>query len=131
MKRFFLILFILSTVNTTMFGKIVFPSIFSDNMVLQQNSKVAIWGWAGPSEKINIVTSWNNDTIKVKANNMSKWETTMRTSSAGGPLLYQNSRKWRCRIKKCDAGRSLVVQRTIEHGNVCQLETNQRRRRRR
>jgi hypothetical protein len=50
------------------FGKIVLPGVFSDNMVLQQNSEVAVWGWAGPSEKVKIVGSWSPlDTIVTKA----------------------------------------------------------------
>jgi len=69
-----------------MFGKITFPSVFSDNMVLQQNSKVAIWGWAGPGETVKIVASWNTkDTVKVKADNSSEWKTSIQTIGAGGP----------------------------------------------
>ena len=67
-----------------MSAKIVLPSIFSDNMVLQQNSEVAIWGWAEPSETFRIVVSWNvKDTITVKANNYSAWKTTLQTPSTG------------------------------------------------
>ena len=55
-------------------------------MVLQQNSKVAIWGWAGPGETVKIVASWNTkDTVKVKADNSSAWKTSIQTIGAGGP----------------------------------------------
>lgn len=86
MKHILLTLVILSVFSMNMFGKITFPSVFSDNMVLQQNSKVAIWGWAGPGETVKIVASWNTkDTVKVKADNSSAWKTSIQTIGAGGP----------------------------------------------
>ncbi|MBN2512427.1 MAG: hypothetical protein JXB18_05765 [Sedimentisphaerales bacterium] len=30
------------------------PSLFADGMVLQQHSKVAVWGWAEPGEKVTV-----------------------------------------------------------------------------
>lgn len=89
MKHIFLTIIILSFFSINMFGKITLPSVFSDNMVLQQNSNVPIWGWSDPAETIKIVTSWNKDTIKVKADNSSKWTTSIKTSAAGGPYSIQ------------------------------------------
>jgi len=86
MKKLFLSVLILFAFTTNMFGKIILPSVFTDNMVLQQNSNVAIWGWSDPGETVKIVAGWNEkDTIKVKANNSSKWTTTIKTIGAGGP----------------------------------------------
>jgi sialate O-acetylesterase len=62
------------------------PAIISDNMVLQQKSKVALWGWAEPGEKISITTSWNNKTTNIVADPTGKWLTYVKTSSAGGPF---------------------------------------------
>jgi sialate O-acetylesterase len=90
MKHIFLTLIVLSFFSINMFGKIILPSVFSDNIVLQQNSSVAIWGWAGPAETIKIVTSWNSkDTIKVIADNSSKWTAAIKTIAAGGPYSIQ------------------------------------------
>lgn len=33
------------------------PGLFSDGMVLQQQSRVPIWGWGEPAEKLQIVSS--------------------------------------------------------------------------
>jgi len=86
MKKFIFTLAILFAISTTMSAKIILPSVFADNMVLQQKSNVAIWGWSDPGETVKIVASWNNkDTIKVKADNSSKWTTTIATVGAGGP----------------------------------------------
>jgi sialate O-acetylesterase len=90
MKRILIILFVLFAFNTNMFAKIILPSVFADNMVLQQNSEVAIWGWSDPGETVKIVTSWNSkDTVKVKADNFSAWKTTIKTTNAGGPYSIQ------------------------------------------
>jgi len=90
MKHILSIVLILAAVHTGIFGKISLPAVFSDNMVLQQNSDVAIWGWAGASETVRIVASWNSrDTIKVKADNSAAWETTIRTIGAGGPYTIR------------------------------------------
>ncbi|WP_147205969.1 sialate O-acetylesterase [Segetibacter aerophilus] len=69
------------------------PSIISNHMVLQQKSKVALWGWGDPGEKITITTSWNNQTIKVIADATGKWKTYVSTSAAGGPytIIFQGT----------------------------------------
>ena len=92
MKRILLTLVILSFFSINMFGRIILPSVFSDNLVLQQNSDVAIWGWAGPGETLKIVASWNTkDTIRVKVDNFSKWTTSIKTIAAGGPYSIKIS----------------------------------------
>ena len=55
------------------------PSVFSDNMVLQQNSKVKIWGWAKPFEEITVTTSWENKSYKVMTGNSMSWEVDVTT----------------------------------------------------
>lgn len=87
MKQQAVNLFICLVCSTSAFGKIVLPSIFTDNMLLQQKSEVAIWGWSEPGETIRIVCSWNaRDTVKVKADNTAAWRTTIKTIGAGGPF---------------------------------------------
>lgn len=96
MKRILMIFFALIAFNSALFAKIILPSVFADNMVLQQNSTVAIWGWSDAGETVKIVAGWNEkDTIKVKADNSSKWTTTIKTIGAGGPysiLILGSSR---------------------------------------
>lgn len=90
MKHILLFLLLLLAFNSSLFAKIVLPSVFTDNMVLQQNSDVAIWGWSDPAETIKIVPGWNiKDTVKVKANSSSKWVATIKTIAAGGPYSIQ------------------------------------------
>ena len=62
------------------------PQVFSDGMVLQQNTKVNLWGWAAPGEEVTIVASWKpQDTLKVKGNRYAKWIIQLPTPKAGGP----------------------------------------------
>ena len=62
------------------------PQVFSDGMVLQQNTKVNLWGWAAPGEEVTIVASWKpQDTLKVKGNRYAKWKIQLPTPKAGGP----------------------------------------------
>jgi sialate O-acetylesterase len=61
------------------------PSVIANNMVLQQNSSVKLWGWAEPGEKILVTPSWNNKTDSVKADENGKWQLNVNTIKAGGP----------------------------------------------
>jgi sialate O-acetylesterase len=73
-------------ISSTMMANVSLPNIFSDNMVLQRNSEVKIWGWANPKEEIKLVSGWNNQEYKTVANNQAKWEITIKTPEAGGPF---------------------------------------------
>lgn len=73
-------------ISTTMMANVSLPNIFGDNMVLQRNSEVKIWGWASPKEEIKLVSSWNNQEYKVTANNQAQWELKIKTPEAGGPF---------------------------------------------
>ena len=89
-KRIFLVIFLITSFIASSSAKIILPSVFSDNMVLQQNSEVAIWGWSIPGEAVKIVAGWNaSDTVKVKADNTAAWKTTIKTGKAGGPYTIQ------------------------------------------
>ena len=59
------------------------PHIFSDNMVLQQDKEIPVWGWAEPAEQI--VIQFNNSKVKTKADSDGKWLTRLPPQKAGGP----------------------------------------------
>lgn len=61
------------------------PNILGSNMILQQQSSVKLWGWADPSEKIFITTSWNNKTDSVVTTRDANWMLQVQTPAAGGP----------------------------------------------
>ncbi len=57
------------------------PSFFANNMVLQQQTKVAIWGEDIPKTRVKINTSWG-EIIEVVTNSNGKWSTTIPTKKA-------------------------------------------------
>lgn len=87
MKVKFLYTFLVfSILSLSVFANIKLPVIFSDNMVLQQQSAAPIWGWAQPGEEISVSGSWNkNAVVKVKADSDGKWTVRLKTPRAGGP----------------------------------------------
>ncbi len=62
------------------------PALVSDNMVLQQNSEVNVWGWAEPNEKVNVKASWQWIFSKsIRADKDGNWKISLKTPKAGGP----------------------------------------------
>ena len=70
----------------TAFANITLPNVFSDNMVLQRNTEITIWGRANPKEEVKITPSWNNQEYKVVANNHAYWTISIPTPKEGGPF---------------------------------------------
>lgn len=66
-------------------AQVKLPAIFGDNMVLQQKSDVAVWGWADAGEKMEVLGSWMKKAETVKTGNDGKWQVKIKTPSAGGP----------------------------------------------
>lgn len=66
-------------------GAIKLPSIFSDNMVLQQKSNVPVWGWASPGEQIKVTGTWDKEMKTTRAGKDGKWMIRLQTPGAGGP----------------------------------------------
>ncbi|MGO4822646.1 MULTISPECIES: sialate O-acetylesterase [unclassified Flavobacterium] len=87
MKIKFLFILFMVFISNTVLANITLPNLFSDNMVLQRNSEVTIWGWASPKEEVTITPSWDNQEYKLKANNQAKWEIKIKTPEAGGPFV--------------------------------------------
>lgn len=67
------------------YAEVKLPHVFSDNMVLQQNSSVALWGTAREGARVSISPSWARTRTVVTADADGKWETRIQTPGAGGP----------------------------------------------
>lgn len=60
------------------------PVMFSDNMVLQQQQMVSVWGVDKPNARISVRGSWgNNATVTTDATG--HWKLKLQTPKAGGP----------------------------------------------
>ena len=60
------------------------PRLVSDNMVLQRNSKLNIWGWASPGEKIAV--EFNRYKLHTTTDANGKWQLVLPEMKAGGPF---------------------------------------------
>jgi len=67
------------------FANVTLPAVFGSNMVLQQKSKVKIWGWAKSGETVKITNNWNDQTAEYKTTPMGTWEIELQTPVFGGP----------------------------------------------
>jgi sialate O-acetylesterase len=65
-------------------AKVELPSIFGDNMVLQQKENVAVWGTA-TGKKVTISTTWSKQKTVVTPSSDGKWFARIATPQAGGP----------------------------------------------
>jgi sialate O-acetylesterase len=66
-------------------AQIKVASILGDNMVLQRNSEVKIWGTSEPKSKLIISASWDKLKITATSNDKGEWLVKIKTSEAGGP----------------------------------------------
>ena len=66
-------------------SEIKIASVIGDNMVLQRNSDVKIWGKASGGQKLTITSGWNNTKVLVTTDENGNWTAKLKTTEAGGP----------------------------------------------
>ena len=86
MRFIYLFVFLLSFSSS---AQIELSNLFSDNMVLQQESHVNIWGKAKKNQELIIYTSWSGKIIRTIVKDDGNWEVKIKTPSAGGPYNIQ------------------------------------------
>ena len=85
--RFILLFIFFSSINLN--SQIELSNLFSDNMILQQESNVNFWGKAQKNQELLIYTSWSGNIHKTTVNNDGNWKIKIKTPSAGGPFNIQ------------------------------------------
>ncbi len=63
-------------------AKVRLPHLIGDNMVIQQQSDVRLWGWDKAGETVTVRTSWDNATATVKTGKDGKWLLTVKAPKA-------------------------------------------------
>ena len=86
MRFIYLFVFLLSFSSS---AQIELSNLFSDNMVLQQESHVNIWGKAKKNQELIIYTSWSGKIVRTIVKDDGSWEVKIKTPSAGGPYNIQ------------------------------------------
>ncbi len=76
----FTFLFVCATLTAR--ADVRLPGLFSDHMVLQQNARVAVWGWADEGETVTVQFRDQKATAKTKSGT---WRVHLSKLQAGGP----------------------------------------------
>ena len=82
--KFSNLLFAVILIPGFIYSNVSLPAIFGDNMVLQRNAEVKIWGWAKPGEEIQISVSWSQENFKVKPDSNGNWQALIPTNEERG-----------------------------------------------
>ena len=64
-------------------ANIKLPLLLSNGMVLQRDTKLIIWGWASPGEKVQVRI--NKKTISTVTDSNGNWKVSLPPMKAGGP----------------------------------------------
>ncbi|MFR9560623.1 MAG: sialate O-acetylesterase [Rikenellaceae bacterium] len=85
MKKELLTLLALITISYSS-AEVTLPPLFSDNMILQQQTLAPIWGTTSKKgATLKIKTSWNNQTTTCNSDSDGNWKAVLETPSYGGP----------------------------------------------
>jgi len=70
-------------------GELKIASALGDNMVLQRNTEVRIWGKASPGASVSVKADWNKSKVQTVCNDRGEWLVKIKTTNAGGPYSIQ------------------------------------------
>ena len=63
-------------------AKLKLSHLIGDNMVIQQNSDVRLWGWDNPGKSVRINTSWSSQEYSVKTDKNGRWIVKVQSPAA-------------------------------------------------
>lgn len=95
-------------------SRIIIPAVFSDNMVLQQKTRVTFWGKASAGMEIKLSGSWGSIS-ESSVNDDGSFKLTLQTPEAGGPFEVS-----------LEIGDSVIVYKNVLIGEVwlCSGQSN-------
>lgn len=99
-------------------AKVVLPSVFTDNMVLQQKTDITFYGDATKNKQLTVKTGWNGKEYHTEADGQGKWSLKIPTPGSRRTLRDHLLRRQETATEKCNDRRSMVLLRTIQHGNA-------------
>lgn len=83
MSKIMIALVVLLCASTTAMAEIQVARVFGDNMVLQRNEVVTIWGWGTPGERLTLTI--NDQEFEGRVDKDGSWSIEVDEFSAGGP----------------------------------------------
>ena len=81
MKNYILLLVLFFSFSATISAKVTLPALIGDNMVLQQQSAVKVWGWSKPNTSVEVTASWGGKGT-TKSDTEGNWFITIVTPAA-------------------------------------------------
>ncbi|GHT52967.1 9-O-acetylesterase [Bacteroidia bacterium] len=81
-QRLFAVTILTAVVAFQMKADVKLPAVFGDNMVLQQQSQVAVWGWAKAKTGVKVTGSWNNKSYSTTSDSKGYWKVKIQTPTA-------------------------------------------------
>lgn len=111
-KMLFLMPLMTLLLQAALYAEVTLPFILSDNMVIQREVPVNIWGWAKPGEKVTVV--FEGQKVTTKAGSNGEWKVKLQPFAAGGPFEMTVS------------GKNMLVLKNILVGDVwvCSGQSN-------
>jgi sialate O-acetylesterase len=110
--NYLVICVVLLLLQESAWGNVKLPVLISDGMVLLRNTKLNIWGWASPGEKVRITL--NDKTFNVVTDRDGNWKVVLPPMKPGGPYSME--------VK----GRNTIIIKDILVGDVwfCSGQSN-------
>ena len=63
-------------------AKVKLPHLIGDNMVIQQQTNVRLWGWDKPGKPVKVTTSWNDEIVQAKTGQDGCWMVKVKSPAA-------------------------------------------------
>jgi len=82
MNRRILSLSVLTIMLSSSQAKVKLPHLISDNMIIQQQTDVRLWGWAKPGKKVVAITSWSEQRSEARTDQQGRWLLTVKSPRA-------------------------------------------------
>lgn len=87
--NFLAVLILFLSLITDLDAQLRLPALVRDSMVLQRDTRIKIWGWAGEGQKVRI--SFLGKNYNTKADKDGKWDVWLPPQMAGGPYNMEIS----------------------------------------
>ena len=112
MKKLLTLLFLLTFLVDFTQADIRLPKLFGDNMILQREMQVPVWGWADPGE--NVIVELGGHFAETVTGTDGKWKLYLDPLDTGGPFELKIS------------GKNIIIIKNVLVGDVwvCSGQSN-------
>ncbi|HMM01406.1 MULTISPECIES: sialate O-acetylesterase [unclassified Dysgonomonas] len=86
MKKPALLLSLMLILSISVQAQLKLPSIFGNNMLLQQNTNINMWGWSEKGKPVEVDPSWADRKYSAKTDDSGKWTLQIPTPAASNDV---------------------------------------------